>query len=300
MVGTLFGWGSAVVKRWPLGLRYRLAALVGVANYSLRPSLRHQALENYAAILDLPPTHPDVRRVTRAAFVGYTKLLADFLVLPAMTPTQVLSRVAVEGFDNVAAALQPGKGAVVVTPHYGNWDFAAAAAAARGLKVTAVTEHFGTGSLNERVVESRARHNIKVVPVGVAAGKASLAALRRNELVALVCDLPGPGRNLAVRLCGQPAMVPAGPALLALRTGAMVLPITCQRLADDSYRLVIEAPMAPPAGGVESNLESFAQAIVDRFEPTLRANPEQWYLFSPMWQRIDAPAEQRATAALAK
>ena len=88
MVGALFGWGSSLVSHWPLRLRYRLAAVVGVLNYALRPHLRRQALRNYAAILKLPPGDPRVRRTTRAAFAGYTKLLVDFLVLPTMTPRQ--------------------------------------------------------------------------------------------------------------------------------------------------------------------------------------------------------------------
>ena len=108
-----------------------------------------------------------------------------------------------------------------------------------------MTERFGTDSLDRRVVAARARHGIKVVPVGVGAGKAALSALRRNELVALVCDLPAAGRNVAVRMCGQAAMVPAGPALLAQRTGASILPILCHRLADDSYRLEVQAPLRP-------------------------------------------------------
>ena len=130
---------------------------------------------------------------------------------------------------------------------------------------------------------------MRVVPAGVAAGKAVLSALRRNEVVALVCDLPKEGRNVLVRMLGQLALVPAGPALLSLREGAPVVPITCRRLPDDRHHLTIEEPVGfRPSGYLERDLPLLAQAIIDRFEVTLRAMPEQWYLFSPMWGRVPA------------
>ena len=130
-----------------------------------------------------------------------------------------------DGFENIQQALAQDRGVIVVTPHFGNWDIAAAAAVARGLPVTAVTEHFGNGALNERVVAARERIGMKVVPLGVSAGKAVLTALRQGEVVALVCDLPPrEGRTVTVRVCGQDAVVPAGPPLLALKTGAPVVP----------------------------------------------------------------------------
>jgi len=181
---------------------------------------------------------------------------------------------------------------IVVTPHFGNWDIAAAATTAIGLPLTAVTERHGTSDLNRRVVQARQHIGMKVVPLGVTAGKAVITALRRNELVALVCDLPPKeGRSVRVRICGQEALVPAGPALLALRSGAPVLPFVCRRLPDDRYRVEVQPPVSvEPAAEKDRDVERLTQAIMDRFDPILRANPEQWYLFSPMWhQDGDAP-----------
>jgi KDO2-lipid IV(A) lauroyltransferase len=153
--------------------------------------------------------------------------------------------------------------------------------------LTAVTEHFGNDGLNQEVVAARERIGMKVVPLSVSAGKAVLTALRHGEVVALVCDLPPKeGRTLTVRVCGQDAVVPAGPATLALKTGAPVVPIMCHRRADNRYLLEVQAPIDfEPSGDDQRDEVALAQAIMDRFEPTLLAAPEQWYLFSPMWNQ---------------
>jgi KDO2-lipid IV(A) lauroyltransferase len=232
--------------------------------------------------------------------VGYTKLMADFVLLATLTPERVREMVDWEGIEHIHQARRHGKGVIVVTPHFGNWDIAAAATTAAGLPVTAVTERYGTSDLNRRVVAARQRMGMNVVPLGVTAGKAVITALRRNELVALVCDLPPrEGRSVRVRICGQEALVPAGPALLALRSGAPVLPMVCRRLGDDRYRIEVQPALQFEAGASkDGDVQRLAQAIMDRFDPILRATPEQWYLFSPMWHHEDKAAAAPALAAV--
>jgi KDO2-lipid IV(A) lauroyltransferase len=138
-----------------------------------------------------------------------------------------------------------------------------------------------------------------VVPLSVSAGKAVLTALRHGEVVALVCDLPPrEGRTVTVRVCGQRAVVPAGPALLALRTGAPVVPIMCRRQPDNRYLLQVQPKLDfQPSDDQDADVDRLAQAIMDRFEDHLSATPEQWYLFSPMWDKSPSvPAGQPVTA----
>jgi len=295
--GLLFSLGSFVVGALPRALVYRGASGLGSLAFTFRPALRRQAIENYAPVLRLPDGDPEVRRVARAAVIGYAQLIADFLLMPRLGRARLLDMIEPVGLDRLREVVDAGKGAIVVTPHFGNWDLAAAAAAASGFKVTVVTEKFGPEGMNRKVVAARGRLGLKVVPLSIAAGKASVNALRRGEVVGLVCDLPKDGRNVAVNLVGQRAMVPAGPALLSLRSGAPVVPITCLRVADGKYRLDVQAPLSRPREEAsEADVTAYAQAIVDRFEAPLRAHPEQWYLFSPMWGRVGAAEEVSAGA----
>src|SRR5258708_4250951 len=249
--GALFVTGGALSRSLPSAIRYGVARAGGLAGYQLLGRVRRQALENYAGVLHQPESSPEVHRVAREAIVGYTKLLADFVLLPQLTPDRVRRMVDWEGIEHIHAAREKGRGVIVVTPHFGNWDIAAAATTAVGLPVTAVTEHYGTSDLNRRVVEARERIGMNVVPVG--------------------------------------------PAVLALRSGAPVLPFVCRRLPDDRYRVEVQPPVVfEPGAGKERDVELLAQSIMDRFDPILRASPEQWYLFSPMWHtNTEAAAESK-------
>jgi lauroyl/myristoyl acyltransferase len=282
--------GNLVVSHTPRRLRYGAARLFGDIAFYTGGGTRRQALENYAGILQQPEGSADVHRIARESMVGYAKLLADFMTLPSLTPEQIDAMVDWEGFENIEAAMAQARGAIVVTPHFGNWDLAAAAAVRRGLPLTAVTEHFGDDALNQKVVEARQRFGMKVVSLSVSAGKEVLRPLHRGEVVALVCDLPpATGRTVVVRVCGQQAIVPAGPAVLALRTGAPVVPILCRRLPDNRYRLTVQPPIEYSGNAArDGDVQALAQAIMDRFEPDLMATPEQWYLFSPMWGKAGA------------
>ncbi|GAC1327670.1 MAG: phosphatidylinositol mannoside acyltransferase [Candidatus Dormibacteria bacterium] len=293
MIGRFFEAGGRASALLPPGLRYGLARAGGVAGYRLLSRVRRQALQNYGGVLHLPLESPEVRRVAREAMVGYTKLLADFLALSRLSRDDVMRMVDWRGWDHIQSALEGGHGVIVVTPHFGNWDMAAAAAAARGLVVTAVTDHYGDDDLNRRVTAARERFGVRVVPLGVAAGRSVLASLRRNEVVALVCDLAKDGRNVKVMVCGQQAMVPAGPALLALRSGAPVVPVMCRRQPDNRYLLEVQPRVDfEPSGDLEVDTARLAQAIMTRFEPELLRHPEQWYLFSPMWLGNETAAQQ--------
>jgi lauroyl/myristoyl acyltransferase len=276
---------NVLASHTPARLRYGLARVIGEVAYAAGGRTRRQALENYAGITHQPRGSARVRRTARASMVGYAKLLMDFALLPSLSAEQVEAMVEWEGFEHIQRALAGGRGVIVVTPHFGNWDIAASAAVRRGLPVTAVTEHFGDNDMNARVVAARERIGMKVVPLSVAAGKAVLTALRHGEVVALVCDLPPrEGRTVTVRVCGQDAVVPAGPALLALKTGAPVVPILCKRRPDNSYLLRVQPALEFQASGdPDRDLGDLAQAIMGSFEPDLLAAPEQWYLFSPMW-----------------
>lgn len=294
MSALAFVVGNALSRAVPGRVRYGSARLLGGAGYLAGGRARRNALANYGAILGLPTTDPRVGRVARDAMVGYAKLLADFLLLPSLSAADVLDRVDVIGMENIFDGLKAGRGVIAVTPHFGNWDMAGAAAVAMGVPVTAVTERFGSESLNRRVVASRERAGVEVVPLGRGSGKAVLSALRRNRAVALVCDLPKEGRNLVVDLLGQRAEVPAGPAVLSLRTGAPIVPITCRRLPDNRYLLEVQAPVEFHPTGAPDDAARLAQVYIDRLAPLLRAHPEQWYLFSPMWSSAVDPTPERA------
>src|SRR5438874_11366291 len=149
-------------------------------------------------------------------------MLADFVLMGSLQPVELERRTSHDGREQIDKALKAGRGAIMAVPHMGSWDVAGALAGVLGYPIYAVAAGF-PGSLEEAVVTTRQRFGLRVIPLGRSAARQLLAALKANSVVALLCDLPhGPG--IEVEFLVRPAVVPCGPASLARKTGARLLP----------------------------------------------------------------------------
>ena len=271
--------GARVVRAMPPAFSHAVAAPGGSAWYWLNGRQRHAALDNYAAALGLDRSDPEVARVARRAFQNYGRMLMDFMVLGSLTPDELLKRVSYDGREDLDAALAGGRGAIMAVPHMGSWDMAGACAGALGYPISAVAERF-PGSLNDAVVRSRSRFGLNVIMLGRAAVRSITQALQANGVVALLCDLEqGPG--VEVRFFGRRAVVPGGPAAIALKTGASLLPAYQYSVGPGRHHVHLDAAISLPPGATK---ESLMQRVVSRFEEFISAHPDQWYAFRPMFR----------------
>ena len=279
----LAGWLAA---RAPLPAGYWLAAALGEAYFWLNPGHSRHAVDNLAVVLAQERTFPAVRRLARASFRNYAMYLLDFLRLPSTHPTEAERGTLSAGWEHLDAALQGGKGAIVVTAHFGSWDRAIGLVSGRGYRANALVDVFRPPALDAEVRRARARHGLTLIPAeGGAALRQLYGALRRNEVVALLVDRPLREQGTPVTFFGRPTWLPSGPAMLALRTGAPVLVGHFLRRPDlISYQGAFEPLAAPaPTGDRRADERALMQAIVDRLERLIQRHPEQWYMFRPMW-----------------
>jgi lauroyl/myristoyl acyltransferase len=267
------------VRVFPAGLRHAAAAPGGAAWFWLSPRQRRAALDNYAAALSRERSDPEVGRVARRAFQNYGRMLMDFLLMGDLSREELVRRMSVDGRENLDAALARGRGAIMAVPHMGSWDMAGSYAGALGYRISAVAERF-PGSLNGAVVRTRQRFGLNVITLGRSAVRAITDALRANGVVALLCDLEqGPG--VSVRFFGRRATVPGGPAAIAIKTGAALLPACQYATGPGHHHVHLEPALSLDEGETK---ESLMQRVVDRFENLIREHPDQWYAFRPMFQ----------------
>jgi KDO2-lipid IV(A) lauroyltransferase len=276
---------SAVVGRLPASVSYAFALLAGSVAYYCWPRGRRAMHDNYRRVLPEEGRGAH-RRVARQSLVNYCKYLADFIRFPRLTTSQLVG--AVEGesrFEALNRVLERGKGAVIVCMHFGNWDLGAGAAAARGYPLTVVAETFDDPRLDAMVQGARARLGMNLVRMEKA-GPSLLRALKNNGLLALLIDRSVPGEGVKVTFFGEEVEVPAGPARLALRTGATVVPTAFARLHPTRPEVTtlcdfeIETVVT---GDDAHDVRTLTQAIMRSHERFIRQYPDQWYMFRPMW-----------------
>jgi phosphatidylinositol dimannoside acyltransferase len=282
---------TAVVGRLPPRVAYALAVALGWAAWYCWPRGRRSMLGNYRRVLP-GASLPELRRVARRSLVNYLRYLADFMRLPRLSPGEAQAAVEGDGpFEALRQTLECGRGAVIVCMHFGNWDLGAAAAAARGFPLTVVAESFADKRLDAMVVGSRARMGMQVIKME-RAGPSLIKALRRNGLLALLIDRPTPGDGVKVRFFGEEVEVPAGPARLALRTGAKVVPTAFVRLdgrRPDVRTLADFSIDYQPTGDDALDVRELTQRIMSVHESYIRRYPDQWYMFREMWPRSAGP-----------
>jgi KDO2-lipid IV(A) lauroyltransferase len=284
---------SRAARRLPRRVRYLAADAVAGLVAGLWIDRRSIAEQNFALLLDLPATDPRVAGLARRSFQNFGRMAIDFLVVRAMSAEEILTWVEPVGEDHLARALRGGRGAILVVPHVGSWDVAAAFAAACGYDLTIVTESTWAAEL---VAGSRRSRHITLVP-RTGSVRPVFSALARNEAVVLLGDLARPGLETAeVAFFGRPASFPIGPARLALRTGAAVLVASSVRLPDGRYRVEARPPLpVDPERPSDEAIQDLTARIARDFERVIAAYPEQWYPFSPIWAR----ATRRACASAA-
>jgi phosphatidylinositol dimannoside acyltransferase len=224
-----------------------------------------------------------LRKAVAETFGSYGRYWLELFRLPddASRPLEL----DIEGFEHVTHGIERGTGAVLALPHLGGWDFAGAwLASSKGLPLTVVVEPVEPPELFQWFAGVRQGLGMNVVQLGPDAGKAVLQALRRNEVICLLCDRDLVGDGIPVEFFGERTTLPAGPATLALRTGAPLLPVAVYFRPEGGHHAVVMPPVpAEREGRLRDDVTRVTQDLAHRFEELIRVAPEQWHLLQPNW-----------------
>ncbi|WP_218566286.1 phosphatidylinositol mannoside acyltransferase [Vallicoccus soli] len=279
MSGRAYALGWSLVRRLPEPLAYGAFRLGADAFWLARPAPVRRLERTLARIV---PGRE--REVARDAVRSYLRYWCDVFRLPDWAPERVVGRVRVEHEERLRAPLAEGRGVVAALGHLGNWDHAGAWAGLTGAPVTTVAERLEPPDLFERFVAFRRRIGIEVLPLDAPGLTGTLAArLAAGGLVPLLVDRDLAGTGVAVDLLGEQARFAPGPALLALRTGAALLPVTVHR-DEDVLVLVLHPHVEPPrAGTTREKVVAMTQAVADAIGEGVRAHPEEWHVLQPVF-----------------
>jgi len=269
----------------PSSLGYLLARRIGDGAYFLLRNRRRIAAENYARVLAQPPDSKAVRRVTRAAFQNFACYAFDLMRFAHLSVPRIQERVVLHVEEHFEKALEKGKGAIFVTAHFGNMDWAGVVVAAQYGPITVPADFSLPRRLVELLIKHRAKRGARLVPYH-RAPRQLLRTIRRGGLVAFLLDLGIAFEGgVQVDFFGAPAVFPAGPALLALRTGAPIIPGYAVVGPDKRIHAYSYPPIfLRPSGDKKRDVQSCLQQIARFFEDFIRRHPEQWYIFRPMWK----------------
>jgi phosphatidylinositol dimannoside acyltransferase len=267
----------------PPALARPLARTTGRAWRLTQPNRRHQVARNLARVL------PDAPRAERhqaqeRVFDYYARYWHELFRLAVEDPAPLLADFTCEGLEHLETAAAVGRGVVLALPHLGNWDLAGAWLAEKGYQISVVAELAEPPELFEWFVETRARLGMRVIALGPDAGGVLLRELRDQRVVCLLCDRDLTGDGITVTFFDEKTRLPGGPAMLALRTGAPLLPVGLSFRPHDGHAARILEPIpAERLGRLRDDVTRVTQQLADRFEELIRATPDQWLMLQPNW-----------------
>ncbi|HEX5569535.1 MAG TPA: phosphatidylinositol mannoside acyltransferase [Streptomyces sp.] len=293
LTDALYGAAWKVVGRLPEPAAVRLGRTVADIAWRRRGPGVRQLEANYARVV--PGAPPErLAELSRAGMRSYLRYWTESFRLPVWSERRIREGVEVTDLNRLTEALALGRGVVLALPHMGNWDLAGAyLTTGLGIPFTTVAERLRPESLYDRFVAHRESLGMEVLPHTGGAAFGTLARrLRAGGLVALVADRDLSASGVEVAFFGEPARMPVGPAMLALQTGAVLLPAHLWFDESPVMKGRVHPPVEVPATGTRAEkAAAMTQAMADGFAEGIAEHPEDWHMLQRLW-----PADLRPGA----
>ena len=281
---TAYKLAAKVAKFTPGPLASACAPALGFA-FSQAMRGRRSTIERHLQRARGPLGPGELRLSVQQSFESYARYWIESFRLPDLPRSAIEAGIKVPNWSIVTDALALGNGAILALPHLGGWEWAGRWVADQGHRITVVVETIEPPELFEWFRSLRTDLGMTVVPLGPEAGSAVLKALRSNEVVCLLSDRDISRDGIEVTFFGEKTTLPAGPATLALRTGAPLIPCAAfyepgglRRRAD-----VLPALDLTRHGKLREDITRITQDLATKLEGLIRLAPEQWHLFQPNW-----------------
>lgn len=241
----------------------------------------------------------ELNELTQTAMRSYLRYWREAFRLPQWSRDEIRARLVASNPERLFDPLASGQGVVAVLGHFGNWDHGGAWVTTQGVPFTTVAERLRPESLYDRFVAYRESLGMEVVPLTGGPDVAGVLQerLRAGGLVALLADRDLGGAGLDVDLLGEPAKLPAGPALLALRTGSVLLPVLSSY--DSTHtRIDFLPPLSTSAPRVRDGVKDLTQQWATIVGQAARDRARDWHMLQPVWTAdlVSAAAEREGSS----
>ncbi|MEV0778769.1 phosphatidylinositol mannoside acyltransferase [Streptomyces sp. NPDC050433] len=285
LVDALYGVGWSTVKKLPEPAAVALGRTIADSVWKRRGTNVLRLESNLARVV--PDASPErLRELSKAGMRSYMRYWMESFRLPVWSDQRVRDSVEIKDIHLLTEGLESGRGVVLALPHMANWDLAGAwLTRGMGVPFTTVVERLKPASLFDRFVAYRESLGMEVLPHTGGSAFGTLARrLRSGGLVCLVADRDLSASGIEVTFFGEKTRMPAGPAILAQQTGALLFPV---ELHFDGPKLmrgrVYPAVEVPQTGTRAEKSSVMTQAMADMFATGIAEHPEDWHMLQRLW-----------------
>jgi len=301
LTDSLYGLGWSTVKSLPEPVAVRLGRTIADLAWKRRGKGVQRLESNYARVV--PGASPErLAELSRAGMRSYLRYWMESFRLPAWSAERIKGGFDPKDVHYLTDGIASDRGVILALPHMANWDLAGAwVTTALETPFTTVAERLKPETLYDRFVAYREGLGMEVLPHSGGSAFGTLARrLRDGGLVCLVAERDLSTSGVEVRFFGEATRMPAGPALLAQQTGALLMPVTLWYDDSPVMRGRVHPPIEVPETGDRPEKTSvMTQALADAFATGIADHPEDWHMLQRLWlkdlqpRRADGAAGER-------
>ncbi|MGW7209831.1 phosphatidylinositol mannoside acyltransferase [Streptomyces sp. NPDC054837] len=293
LTDALYGLGWGAVKKLPEPVAVRLGRTIADLAWKQRGKGVQRLESNYARVV--PDATPErLAELSRAGMRSYLRYWMESFRLPSWSKERIRGGFDAKDLHHLTEGLASGRGVVLALPHMANWDLAGAWVTTQlETPFTTVAERLKPETLYDRFVAYREGLGMEVLPHSGGTAFGTLARrLRDGGLVCLVAERDLSSSGVEVQFFGEATRIPAGPALLAQQTGALLLPVTLWYDDSPVMRGRVHPPVEVPGTGTRAEKTSvMAQALADAFASGIADHPEDWHMLQRLWLKDLDPSK---------
>ena len=278
----VFRIAGATLGRMPMWAGYLIVGLIADIVYLLSPEKRAATTANIRRVLGPDTDEATVKRTARNIIRSMARNYCDFVGMAHMKVHDFTKVLNINGEENFRAAMERGKGVILVTAHIGSFDMGLQWLAAHNVKTTILVEELEPPEVFKYVNALREKNGLVCVPVQRSVLKSIMQALHRGEVVLLTCDRDFGNDGLKTLFFGEETTMPIGAVRIAMRTGAAIVPVFCLR-GDDGYFDVFFEPAVDIVPGGRDQIAQNVDMVIKVLERYIRMYPEQWVVMSHIW-----------------
>jgi len=229
-------------------------------------------------------------RIARGTYVMFGQNFFEFLRTPVRTPKEMSNRIRLHNEHLLQEAHDSGNGTLLMSGHFGNWEILACAIVSLGFPLVVIAKKQRNKRVDAMINDYRRSGGIETVPLGMGV-RAFLRALRQNKFVAMLADQEARKDAIYADFFGLPSATAAGPAVLALKTGAQIIFGTCIQRKDGTYDMNFEKIKTDDLDGLsEENIRIITQRHVSKLEEKIRQWPDHWFWMHKRWKKSSQKA----------
>jgi KDO2-lipid IV(A) lauroyltransferase len=283
-----------VIRVLPRKIAMQMFGSLGALTFRILKEERIKTISNLNIAYGHEKSQAEIHAMAKEVFVNLGKSGVEFAIkMGQKNPEQFFKDLEVRGNEHLQEAIKKGRGVLALISHMGCWEGTALGIPMLGIPAYAIGKRLGNEQLNTLLFESRGKKGVKTLARG-SSYKAILRVLAENNVVGILIDQDTDVRGVFMDFYGKPAHTPIGAAMLAMDSGAPVLPTFYLKKPDDTYELIFEKEISLVKTGnrrkdMEENTRLF-HAVIEKY---IKKYPTQWVWMHNRWKTTPEMVEEK-------